>query len=84
MSDRKPMRLCVACRTSYEKNTLLRVIKDVNGHITVDRDMNMQGRGGYICRKEECINLAKKRKAFERALRMDNAGTLYEELMKEI
>ena len=62
------MRRCIACYTSFPQDSLLRfTYKDEA--IIPDRDMKNDGRGFYICNKKECLELAIKKKAFNRICR---------------
>lgn len=68
MKERKiPMRKCVGCMESREKQYLSR-IAIFEGKLNVDPDGRAKGRGIYICKdRPECFELALKRKALERA-----------------
>lgn len=70
MKERKvPMRTCVGCTESKDKNDLIR-IAIYEGEITVDQTGRSKGRGIYICKNSPgCFDKAVKRKAFERALK---------------
>ena len=41
-----PERMCVACRTSFPKNSLLRFVLDENDNLLFDENQKEQGRGG--------------------------------------
>lgn len=61
----KPMRRCIACYTSFPQETMHRfTVKD--GMIIFDGDSKNDGRGHYICDSRECLELAIKKKAFNR------------------
>lgn len=81
MKERKvPMRRCVGCMESKEKQQLVR-IAGYEGNITVDLTGRAKGRGAYLCRdNEQCWQKAYKRKALERSLGM----TVTEEQKDEI
>ncbi|MBQ0040610.1 MAG: YlxR family protein [Clostridiales bacterium] len=61
----KPMRRCIACYTSYPQNELQRFTL-VDGEIVPDTDGKNDGRGFYLCKKRECLDVAIKKKAFNR------------------
>ena len=61
----KPMRRCIACYTSLPQDTILRFTL-VDGNIVFDKGDKNDGRGYYICNKNECLELAIKKKAFNR------------------
>lgn len=83
MSNNKPMRLCISCRNSFEKNTLLRVV-NVDGIMVVDHKHKINARGAYICCNDECISLAKKRGAFKRVFKGLEENDIYTQLAGEI
>ncbi|MCI6013146.1 MAG: YlxR family protein [Firmicutes bacterium] len=81
MKERKiPMRRCVGCMQSREKNSMIR-IAGYEGRLTVDLTGRAKGRGVYLCRdSRECWALADKRKALERNFDMP----ITEEMKREI
>lgn len=64
----KPMRRCIACRQSRPQDELLRFTLQENV-ITPDSGRPADGRGFYLCRENECIETAIKRRAFNRVCR---------------
>lgn len=83
MSDKVPIRLCVACRTRSEKKNLIRIASDSEGKMMIDYHKRAEGRGAYICAKRECIMLSKKKRALERALPGTDPSGIYERLEGE-
>lgn len=69
-----PVRTCVGCRSRAAKFELLRVVARPDGTIAVDRRGRLPGRGAHIHPDLGCVELAERRKAFQRALRV--AGPL--------
>ncbi len=64
--NREPMRRCIGCRSSYPKREMFRftcrgveIYEDISG--------NDEGRGVYLCKRESCIESARKNRAFNRA-----------------
>jgi len=68
-----PVRTCVGCRARVAKSTLLRVVV-ADGVLVVDLAGRMSGRGAHVHPDPTCLDLAEKRRAFARALRV--AGPL--------
>lgn len=62
------MRTCVACNQSSPKRDLLRVVRCPDGSMVVDLKGKVSGRGAYLCRTRECIELGIKNRRLERAL----------------
>ena len=53
MKERKvPMRRCIGCMTSKEKQELIR-IACYEGRITLDESGRAKGRGAYLCRRSK-------------------------------
>jgi uncharacterized protein len=66
-----PQRSCVACRRSDAKRQLVRVVRSGEGRVAVDPTSRSNGRGAYLCSDRSCWDAALKRKALERALRVE-------------
>jgi len=63
------IRTCVACRQEAGKGTLARVVRDPSGRAAIDPGGHARGRGAYLHRDPSCIEIARKKKALERALK---------------
>lgn len=61
-----PMRRCIGCMTSFPQNELIRVTL-YQGKLSVDKGGSAPGRGAYLCDNDECIEKARKSRAFSRA-----------------
>ena len=61
----KPMRRCIACYTSLPQDEMLRFTL-TDGKMLFDDGEKSDGRGYYICNTIECLELAIKKKAFNR------------------
>ncbi len=64
-----PVRTCVGCRTRTTKVDLLRVVVD-GDEFVADPQGRLTGRGAYLHPIRECFELAVRRKALSRALRV--------------
>ncbi|MFT4189252.1 MAG: YlxR family protein [Aeromicrobium sp.] len=67
-------RTCVGCRARAPQATLVRVVAvpaDPLTVITPDPRRSMPGRGAYVHPDPACLDLARRRKAFGRALRVE-------------
>ncbi len=80
----KPMRRCVGCGISKEKNLLIRVVRDTEGNIHLDPTGRANGRGAYICRDEKCLEQAIKKKGLDRTLKVSVPDEVAEQLKKEL
>jgi predicted RNA-binding protein YlxR (DUF448 family) len=87
MKQRKiPIRTCVACRTTGDKSSLIRIVRTPSGEILVDLTGKMPGRGAYLCPSLECLRRARKEKKLSRALRAEISEETVqrlEEIMKQ-
>ena len=65
-----PIRTCVACRQEAGKRSLVRLVRDAaTGVVTVDPTGRSNGRGAYLHRDPDCIELARRRGGLARALK---------------
>ena len=62
------MRTCVGCKERADKSSLLRLVA-VGDVIQPDPQARLPGRGAYLHSSLVCLELARRRKAFPRALR---------------
>ena len=66
-----PQRTCIGCRTKAPRAALLRlVLETTSGEIVVDSRAVAPGRGAWIHPDPRCLDLAERRRAFGRALRV--------------
>ena len=79
-----PQRNCIACQDRDAKRDLVRIVKNKEGQIFLDKTGKANGRGAYICNCVECLNKAIKSKALSRAFKMEVPEEVYESLRKEI
>ena len=77
-----PQRTCIGCNTQKLKKDLIRIVKDKDGNISIDRTGKMNGRGAYLCKNKECLEKAIKSKKIEKIFEMKIDEKVYEELMK--
>lgn len=80
MNKKKPVRRCMGCNESKEKNELLRILKSKEGMVEMDLTGKKNGRGAYICKNEDCLNQVKKTKRLEKALDVKISEELYESI----
>lgn len=79
-----PQRKCIACQDRDNKKELIRIVKNKEGQIFLDKTGKANGRGAYICNCIECLKKAIKSKALSRAFKVEVPDEVYESLMKEI
>ncbi|WP_344044939.1 YlxR family protein [Nocardioides panacihumi] len=70
-----PVRTCIGCRKRATKRELLRVTAGSDAHgrpvVVPDPTATAPGRGAHLHPTSECYDLAVRRKAFPRALRLE-------------
>ncbi len=65
-----PVRTCVACRATEAKRELVRVVRTPEGRVELDPTGKKAGRGAYVHETRECWELALKKDALSRALKV--------------
>ncbi len=71
--------MCCVCRDRFQKSELIRIARTENG-AKPDLEYKFGGRGVYICKKDECINGAQKRKSLQRGLKSEVGEVIYSQL----
>lgn len=84
-----PMRQCVGCGERKSKKELIRIVcspSEDPERVTIGFDLTgkKNGRGAYICSSMACLELARKKKALERALKTEVSQQFYDDLKKEL
>ena len=72
-----PMRRCVATIESLPKKELIRIVRTPQGTVEIDETGKKNGRGAYLKRSVEAVEIAKKRKALARSLECEIPEELY-------
>jgi predicted RNA-binding protein YlxR (DUF448 family) len=75
-----PMRRCVATMAQLPKKELVRIVRTPEGLVKIDLTGRSNGRGAYLAKTTEAIDLAKKKNALARALECEIPETVYDEL----
>ena len=76
MSRVIPVRTCVGCRERATKSDLVRLVAVVDGSswsVVPDLTGRMSGRGAHLHPSQTCLELAVRRRALPRALRLEGA-----------
>lgn len=83
MKDRRkvPMRKCVVSGEMKPKKELVRIVRSKEGIVSIDLTGKKSGRGAYLCKNKECIELAKKKNILATHLNTTIDVSLYEELL---
>ena len=75
-----PQRTCMGCNKKKDKNQLIRIVKNKDNEIHVDKTGKMEGRGAYICNDVKCLEKVIKSKRLERVLETNISNEIYESL----
>lgn len=75
-----PQRTCMGCNEKKDKKDLIRIVKNKENQIAIDRTGKMEGRGAYICDKAECLEKVIKSKRLERVLEQKIDDEIYNNL----
>jgi uncharacterized protein len=77
---REPVRTCVGCREEAGKRALIRLVRGPDGVVGRDPTGRAPGRGAYLHDDPACLELARRRRALQRALAAEVSDTFWEEL----
>ncbi len=75
-----PVRTCVACRQEAGKGELIRLVRTRDGAVTLDRTGRASGRGAYVHADGACLEVARRKRSIERALRAGMPPELWSEI----
>ncbi|OLS42108.1 RNase P modulator RnpM [Bacillus sp. MRMR6] len=86
MNNRKkvPMRKCVATGEMKPKKELVRIVRSKEGEVSIDLTGKKSGRGAYLSKDKEAVQLAKKKNILSNHLEVSISEGLYEELIELI
>ena len=79
-----PLRKCVVTQVQYPKMDLIRVVLTPEDSVEIDETGRKNGRGAYLKRDLEVVELARKNRALERALRTKIDPSVYDDLVNYI
>ncbi len=79
-----PERTCIGCNSKKNKKDLIRIVKNKNGEINLDLKGNLEGRGTYICKNEECLDKIIKNRKLVKNFNVNIDDNVYESLREII
>ena len=77
---KQPQRTCMGCNEKKDKNQLIRIVKNKENEITIDKTGKKEGRGAYICDDIKCLEKLEKSKRLEKIFEMKISEEIYESL----
>lgn len=77
---KQPQRTCMGCNEKKDKKDLIRVVKNKESKIFIDKTGKQDGRGAYICDDIKCLERLIKSKRLEKVFEMKLSQEIYESL----
>ena len=77
---KQPERTCMGCNEKKDKNELIRIVKNKENELNIDKTGKMNGRGAYICDDINCLEKVIKSKRLEKALEIKISQEIYNDL----
>jgi len=70
----------MGCNEKKPKKELVRIVKNKEGQISLDKTGKLDGRGAYICDSAECLEKVIKSKRLEKVLESNISEEVYNNL----
>ena len=77
---KQPQRTCMGCNQKKDKKELIRIVKNKDNEISIDKTGKKEGRGAYICDDVKNLEKLQKSKRLERVFEMQISQEIYESL----
>lgn len=77
---RQPVRTCMGCNEKRDKKELIRIVKNKDNEISIDRTGKLEGRGAYLCDNIQCLEKLIKSKRLEKIFDRKISDEIYENL----
>lgn len=78
------LRTCIVCRKKGDKHDFIRIVKDKNNSISIDKQEKKNGRGCYVCDNTECVEKLYKTRALNRAYKTNISEKIYDDILQAI
>lgn len=75
-----PQRTCMGCFQKKDKKELIRIVKNKQGEVFIDKTGKSDGRGIYLCNNNSCLEKLIKNNKLEKALNIKISEDIYENL----
>lgn len=76
----QPQRTCMGCNSKQDKKDLIRIVKNKENQISIDRTGKQEGRGAYLCDNIQCLEKIIKSKRLEKIFEIKISEEIYENL----
>ncbi|MBB6452883.1 hypothetical protein HNQ94_001329 [Salirhabdus euzebyi] len=77
-----PLRKCVVTKEMKDKKELIRIVRNKEGEVFVDKTGKQNGRGAYISKDKDVIEKAKNKDILSQQLKTKIDPSLYDELLE--
>ena len=77
---KQPQRTCMGCNEKKDKKDLIRIVKNKQNEINIDKTGKLEGRGAYICDSITCLEKTIKTKRIEKVFEQKIPDEIYERL----
>ena len=77
---KQPQRTCMGCNDKKDKKDLIRIVKNKDNEILIEKKKKKEGRGAYICDDIKCLEKVIKSKRLEKSLETQITQEIYESL----
>ena len=77
---KQPQRTCMGCNEKKDKKDLIRIVKNKQNEINIDKTGKLEGRGAYICDNITCLEKAIKSRRIEKVFEKKIPEEIYERL----
>ncbi|MEY9975956.1 RNase P modulator RnpM [Lysinibacillus sp. RC79] len=81
INKKVPLRKCVATGEMLPKKEMVRVVRSKEGEVSVDISGKKPGRGAYVSKSEEAIEIARKKNVLGHQLDIKIPEEIYDELI---
>ncbi|MDR3215501.1 MAG: YlxR family protein [Bacilli bacterium] len=75
-----PLRKCLITNEQYPKQEMIRIVINKDNEVSVDTTGKKNGRGAYLKLTPENLELALKKRLFEKTFNVKNIDYIYQEL----
>lgn len=70
----------MGCNSKKDKNDLIRIVKNKQNEVIIDKTGKQEGKGAYICKRQECLDKVIKSKRLDKVLETKISEEFYNNL----
>lgn len=75
------IRTCMGCGQQDLKQNLVRIVRNADSSVSVDREQNLDGRGAYLHPSSDCVHNAIKSRRIDKKLKVKIDDDIYESIL---